>query len=102
MLEAFGHPKGNRTLLWFIDWNQPEWFYQRQVLPGSRAISPLVQSLFTLGRSLPTRLFVRISRYLPNFVRSNEVRMLTVDLQGDRTLPITIRHPHRQAPVWIK
>jgi 2-polyprenyl-3-methyl-5-hydroxy-6-metoxy-1,4-benzoquinol methylase len=102
MLEAFGHPKGNRTLLWFIDWNQQKWFYQRHVLPGSRVTSPLVQSLFTVAHSLPERLYVRIHRYLPDFVRSDGVRMLTVDLRGDRTLPITIRHPYRQAPVWIK
>jgi SAM-dependent methyltransferase len=102
MLEAFGHPKGIRTLLWFIDWSQPKWFYQRRVLPGSRAISPLVQSLFGLAQSLPERLSVRITRYFPDFVRNDGVRMLTLDLQGDRALPITIRHPYRQAPVWIK
>ena len=61
-----------------------------------------IASETVIERALPAMLRDRLRRALPAFLISGKTRMLSVDLSGDMTLAVHIKHPQRQAPVWIK
>jgi len=106
VLQAFGARAGHHTIVWFEDKSQNVWFYQRHVFSGPRLISALLKlaivSATSIERALPEVVRRRVHRALPGFLTSGRTRMLTVGLEGDMTLPVHIKHPRRQAPVWIK
>lgn len=106
VLQAFGARPGHHTLVWFEDDSQQTWLYQRQVFSGPRLISVLLKmaiaSETAIERVLPAKLRDRVRRALPAFLISGKTRMLSVDLSGDMTLAVHIKHPQSQAPVWIK
>ena len=110
VLLGFGARAGHHMLVWFEDDRQKIWTYQRRVFSAPRFLSlPLKMSILgeaAVERALPegSRRTVQrmLRRWLPAFVTSGKTRMLTVDVDGDMTLPVHITHPPRQAPVWIK
>jgi 2-polyprenyl-3-methyl-5-hydroxy-6-metoxy-1,4-benzoquinol methylase len=102
VIQAFGARIGRHNLVWFIDDNHERWFYQRQVFSGPRGISKLIEKSIAIEGALPERVRSRLHRFVPEFVTNGKTRILTVDLKGDVSLPVTVKYPHQQAPVWVK
>jgi 2-polyprenyl-3-methyl-5-hydroxy-6-metoxy-1,4-benzoquinol methylase len=102
ILQAFGARIGRHNLVWFIDDNHERWFYQRQVFSGRRGIAKLIEKSIAIEGALPERVRLRLHRFVPDFVTSGKTRILTVDLKGDARLPVNVKYPYQQAPVWIK
>ena len=102
VIRAFGNGRGDHTLVWFADQSQPHWGYKMRVYNGSRWHATLVKTSIKIERSLPTGLRNIVQGFLPDYVLSGRPRMLTVQIKGDTSLPVTVQYPdHAAAPVWI-
>jgi len=95
--QAFGGQSGRHTLVWFH--KNGETVYRSQVFPGTRLTSGLIKMTLAARHALPKRVWKRV---LPDFLASGRLRMLTVNLIGDTSLPVNVRHQGRGAPVWVK
>jgi SAM-dependent methyltransferase len=96
-LNAFGSRK-RAVLYWHISRGRRRTYYLRHFFPGWQWLPGAMLWVIKRRTLLPSTL----SRLFPFGLGGWMPRWLSVDIDGERALPIVVHHQESGAPVWVK